>query len=278
MLQRIPEPQAVPNPLSLGEYVLLIDPKGKRYLIRLETGRSFHSHRGFLQLHDLVGQSEGCRIRSSLGQQFVVFRPTLADYVLHMKRFPQIVYPKDLGAILIQADIFPGAVVLEAGTGSGALTLALLRAVGSEGSVISYEIREDFALHAQKLIKNFSAMLVENLSLHCGDVCAHLGEYDLDRIILDLPEPWKVIPNAASALRPGGIILSYLPTILQVHQFTQNLRDSGTFGLIDTIEVFHRPWHVGSKSVRPAHWMVGHTGFITTARRVPQHDPTPLED
>jgi tRNA (adenine57-N1/adenine58-N1)-methyltransferase len=190
----------------------------------------------------------------------------MADFTLEMPRIATVGYPKDLGAILVYGDIFPGARVLEAGTGSGAVTMALLRAVGERGQVISYDLREDMIRRA---LENISAMIPEhpNLTVKQGDVYQAFQEEDLDRVVLDLPEPWQVVPHAAEKLVPGGILVSFLPTVLQVHELSKALRQQGTFEMIETLEILMRPWSVGGRSVRPEHRMVGHTGFITTARR-----------
>jgi tRNA (adenine57-N1/adenine58-N1)-methyltransferase catalytic subunit len=225
--------------------------------------------RGGKVSHDaLLGQEEGGTVVSTRGERFLVLRPTLAEFVLEMPRGAQVVYPKDLGAILIAADVFPGARVLEAGTGSGALTIALLRAVGPGGRVVSYEVRDEFARIAEQNIRRFLGA-ADTLVLRRQDIYAGiLGEdAPLDRIALDLPEPWRVAGHAAEALVPGGIFFSYVPTVPQVVQTTEALRSTG-FGLIETVEVLMRPWNIDGLSVRPAHRMVAHTGFLTTARRV----------
>ena len=201
-------------------------------------------------------------------------RPTLSDTVLKMPRGAQVIYPKDLGAILIEADIAPGMRVLEAGVGSGALSMALLRA-GAE--VVGYELREDFAERARS---NVEAMGVghAHYRVEIRDVYEGIEEVGLDRILLDLPEPWRVLPHAAKALRPGGILCAYLPTINQTSQLRFSMEQHG-FGMASTLEVLHRTWHIEDRSVRPDHRMVGHTGFLTTARLLlPFHDPRVLDD
>ena len=220
--------------------------------------------------HDgLLGLEEGGTVVSTRGERFLVLRPTLAEFVLEMPRGAQVIYPKDLGAILVAADVFPGARVLEAGTGSGALTMALLRAVGPAGRVASYEVRDEFARIAEQNIRRFLGA-TDTLILRRQDVCAGILPEDapLDRILLDLPEPWRVTSTAAQALVPGGIFFSYVPTVPQVVQTAEALRSTGAFGMIETVEVLLRPWNIDGLSVRPAHRMVAHTGFLTTARRV----------
>lgn len=196
-----------------------------------------------------------------------MLRPTLAEFVLEMPRGAQIIYPKDLATILLAADVYPGAVVLEAGTGSGALTMALLRATGPTGRVYSYEVREEFARRATQNIQHYLGT-IGHLQIRAQDVYAGITDGPLDRVILDVPEPWRVVDHAAAALRPGGILLSYVPTILQATQMVEALRRSGGFTLLETTETLVRPWNIEGLSVRPAHRMVAHTAFLTSARRV----------
>jgi tRNA (adenine57-N1/adenine58-N1)-methyltransferase len=238
-------------------------------MILLRPGASSDLRGGKVPHDALLGRVEGGTVVSSRGERFLVVRPTLAEFVLEMPRGAQVIYPKDLGAILVAADIFPGAQVLEAGTGSGALTMALLRATGPGGRVTSYELREDFTRIAVQNIRRFLGA-ADSLVLRRQDIYAGVLPEDLpvDRIILDVPEPWRVVGHAVAALVPGGIFLSYVPTVPQVTQTTEALQNSGAFALIETIEVLVRPWNIDGLSVRPAHRMVAHTGFLTTARRV----------
>lgn len=260
-----------------GERVLLIDRRGRHYLLRLEPGETWHSHGGALP-HDLIlGAPEGVTVHSANGMVFRCFRPRMADFVLKMPRGAQVIYPKDVGAILVEADVFPGARVLEAGTGSGSLTLALCRAVGPEGRVISYEIRPDFRANAARNIEAFFGALPHWLELREGDVreVAGLGEA-FDRVVLDLPEPWEVLPALEIALPPGGVLCTYLPTTVQVQQLVLALPRHG-FEHLDTLELLRRSWHVTARSVRPDHRMVGHTGFLTLARRSAEDPLTSLD-
>jgi tRNA (adenine57-N1/adenine58-N1)-methyltransferase len=255
----------VRGPLSAGERVLLVDPKERRYLLTLVAGATFHTHAGVLAHDDIIGCGEGAAVASSTDRTFVVVRPTLGDVVLKMPRGAQVIYPKDLGAILIAADISPGLRVLEAGVGSGALSMTVLRA---GASVVGYELREDFADRARG---NVTAVLGEDAPyrLEIRDVRDGIDETDLDRVLLDMPEPHHVVAAAARALRPGGILLAYLPTINQTALLRQALEDAEIpFGLAETQEIMRRTWHVEARSVRPDHRMVGHTGFLTTARRL----------
>ncbi len=255
-------------PFEPGERVLLIDQRDRRYLLKaLVPGDVWHSHGGGVE-HDLIiGAPEGSRVRSSTGMVFTVFRPTLVDFVLKMPRGAQVVYPKDLGAILVAADIHPGARVLEAGTGSGAMTIALCRAVGAEGRVVSYEIRADFHRTATANLEAFFGKLPPQLELREGDVAevAAAGER-FDRVVLDLAEPWPLLEAIDRVLDQGGVVCGYLPTTIQVQELVLALQQKG-YEQIETFEVLQRPWHVTRRSVRPDHRMVAHTGFITIARR-----------
>lgn len=255
------------GPFEAGEQALLIDQREHRYLVTLRHGEQFHSDRGVVSHDEIIGKPEGLVIRSTLGTRYLVLRPTLAEYILEMPRGAQVMYPKDLAVLCFWADISPGATVVEAGIGSGALTLALLRAVGSTGRVISYETREDFARRA---LKNLEARLgkVENHTLRIADISERIEEREIDRLLLDIPEPWRVVAPGAEALRPGGIFACYVPTIIQIQQAAEALQGHGAFALVETFEVLMRPWQIQGMSVRPFHRMVAHTGFITVARRV----------
>lgn len=262
-----------PSTLRAGERVMLIDGKDRRYLISLREGASFHTHAGIVAHDQLIGATEGDQIAGSTGRYFLVLRPTLSDVVLKMPRGAQVIYPKDLGAILMSADIGPGMRILEAGVGSGALSMTILRA----GALVKgYEIREDFAERAKE---NVYAMLGPDVpyEVEIRDVTLGIEERDLDRILLDMPEPWKVVEHAEKALRPGGIFLAYLPTINQTQLLRETLHHYA-FGLADTVEVLRRTWHIENRSVRPDHRMVAHTGFLTTARRLVKnmHASTPV--
>lgn len=261
-------PAAAPRrgPLQAGERVLLVDRKGRRYLVRLEPGGTFHSHAGVVEHDALIGAPDaslvGARRQEGGGPRYLAVRPRLADLVLAMPRGAQVIYPKDLGALLVAADVFPGARVLEAGVGSGALSMALLRA-GAE--VVGYEVRADFARRAARNVADALGAAVP-YSIRDADVYEGIEEEDLDRVVLDLPEPWRVVDHAARALVAGGLLACYLPTINQSAQLREALAD-GPWVLAETFEVLQRSWHVEGRSVRPDHRMVAHTGFITVARR-----------
>jgi len=251
-----------------GEQALLIDQRGKRHLLLLRKGDTFHSDRGWIPHDTIIGEPDGSWVRSSKGMRYLALRPTLAEYVLDMPRGAQVIYPKDLAMVMFWADIFPGARVLEAGMGSGALTLALLRAVGPEGKVISYEQREDFARRA---LANIHLRMgeVTNLAVRLRPVEEGLAEEEpVDRAVFDLPEPWLLVEPVARVLRSGGIFLSYVPTIIQSHQLSEALRRHPGYALLETFETLFRPWNIEGTSVRPFHRMVAHTGFLTVARRV----------
>lgn len=251
-----------------GDHCLVTDGKGRKYLLTLEEGSVFHFHNGMLAHNDVIGLPDGSVVRSSLGGRLVAVQPRLADYILSMKRGAQVVYPKDLGPILIWGDIAPGMTVLEAGTGSGALTMALVRAVGPSGRVVSVERREDHAAHARRTLDGFFGGIPGTLDLRVGDVTEHLGEIEPDRLVLDLPEPFAVVDAAAEGLPAGAIWVSYVPTVPQVQQTTEALRAAACFAEISSFEVLHREWNIDGRSVRPDHRMVGHTGFITVARKI----------
>ncbi len=259
--------------LREGEPLLLVDRRRRRYMIVLRRGGTSDLRGGKVSHDEFLGQEEGGTVRSTRGERFLVVRPTLAEFILEMPRGAQVVYPKDLGAILINADLFPGARVLEAGTGSGALTMTLLRAVGPGGRVVSYELRQEFARTAERNIERFLGT-TDSLVLRRQDIYEGVLPEDLplDRVILDVPEPWRVVPHAAAALVPGGIFLAYVPTVPQIAETAEALRGSGAFALVDIAEVLVRPWNVEGRSVRPAHRMVAHTGFLITARRVQRQD------
>jgi tRNA (adenine57-N1/adenine58-N1)-methyltransferase len=246
---------------------MLYDAKGRKYLIELVDDGEFQYHRGLLRHRDIIGTEEGTLHEASLGSKLLAVRPRLADYILKMGRGATVVYPKDAGAILLWADIGPGMTVLEAGTGSGGLTMVLARAVGPGGKVVSYERRDDHAARARKLIRGFFGEIPPHVDLRVGDVEEAVSEVMPDRIVLDVPEPWHTVPAAAEHLPGGGAFCCYLPTVPQVQQVVEALKSARSFFEIETFEVLHREWVAEGRSVRPSHRMVGHTGFVTVARK-----------
>ena len=261
------------NQFQDGEPALLLDRKGRLYLINLAGEQVFHSHLGRLYHSQLIGNTVGDWYRTDRGHTVLAVRPTLADMVRQMPRGRQIIYPKDLGNIINLADVFPGATVIEGGLGSGSLTSALLRAVGSEGRVITYEIDESVPPLALANVKK-AVPDPSNLTVKVADIYRGIAERDVDRVVLDVPEPWQAVSTIGDALTMGGILLSFVPTILQVHQLVLELERDGRFQRVETVETLLRPWHVTQRSVRPAHRMVAHSGFLTTAVRcVPRRTP-----
>ncbi|MDP6513636.1 MAG: tRNA (adenine-N1)-methyltransferase, partial [SAR202 cluster bacterium] len=249
-----------------GDRALIVDRRDRQYLVQLTQDNRFESHVGNFDLSQLIGMPYGSWLTSPSGHRIIAYKPTLADITLRMPRIATVMYPKDLGTLLVYADIYPGAKVLEAGAGSGATTMTLLRAVGESGQVISYDTRQDMLDQALANVKLANSD-PHNLTLKLKDIYEGIEDDDIDRLVLDLPEPWHVVPHASDAMAPGGLLFSFVPTILQVHDLTNALRNQRTFNLIETMEVTMRPWSVGGRSVRPSHRMIGHTGFITTARK-----------
>ncbi len=251
---------------KVGEPVNFIDGKDRYYLDLLEVG-GVTNVAGDRVLHDaVIGQAEGFRLESSRGNRFDVFRPTLVETVLKMPRAATPIYPKDLGLVLVWGDIYPGATVVEAGIGSGAMAITLLRAIGPAGKLISYELREDFKNCAKKNVRTYFGE-APNHEIKSGDIYEGIVERNIDRLVLDVPEPWRVVPHALEFLRDGGIFISYSPTIIQVKETADALKRSRAFSPSETIESILRPWEVSERSVRPDLHIVGHTGFLTFARK-----------
>ncbi len=253
----------VVHPLTEGERVLLVDQKQRRYLVTLMAGKQFHSHSGFVDHEEIIGLDEGAEVTTTKGGTYLVLRPTLSDFILEMPRGAQVIYPKDLGPILMLADVFPGAKVLESGVGSGALSMVLLRA-GAD--VTGYEIREDFAARARSNVESFlGEEVLDRYDVQLRDCYEGIEVSGLDRVVLDLPEPWQVVKHAQAALRPGGILVAYTPAVTQVMALHEALDDSA-LGMVETVEVMQRGWYLKGQAVRPNHRMVAHTGFLTRAR------------
>jgi len=254
-----------------GQRVQLTGPKGRLHTITLTPGGVFHSHKGALAHDELIGRPEGSVVRGG-DVEYLALRPLLADFVMSMPRGAAIVYPKDAAHILAQADIFPGATVVEAGVGSGALTLWLLRAIGAEGRLASFEVRPEFADVARGNVASFHGSVPENWSVTIGDLADELPRAfepgTVDRIVLDMLAPWECVPACAAALVPGGVVLSYVATVTQLSRVAETIRDSGQFTPPVASETIVRGWHVEGLAVRPEHRMIGHTGFLITARRL----------
>lgn len=247
---------------------MLLDGKERKYLLTLEADGEFQYHRGTLKHAEIIGQRDGVVLSSTMGSRLVALRPRLADYVLKMGRGATVMYPKDAGSVLVWADIGPGMSVLEAGTGSGGLTMMLARAVGPDGRVVSVERREDHAATARELIEGFFGTIPPQVDLRIGEVEDHIADVQPNRLVLDLPEPWHSVDPAIEHMPTGGVFCCYLPTVPQVQDVVRALRATKRFIEIDTFELLMRPWAVEGRSVRPSHRMQGHTGFITVARLV----------
>lgn len=257
--------------LSNGERIHLVDKKGRHYALTLKAGETYQFS-GQTIAHDaLIGKLDATMVVLSGGKKMLALRPTFGEYVLKMPRGAQVLYPKDLALIPMWADVYPGARVFEAGTGSGALTMALLRAVGAHGLVVTYEMRDDFARVARLNIDRYmgpvSHLVTMRKNAYEGIDVLEDG-IPFDRVVLDLPEPWQVIPHAANALRSGGIYLSFVPTVPQVMRTVEALEQTAVFAMVETFETLLRTWSIQGRSVRPDHRMVAHSGFITVARKV----------
>ncbi|MBW3601100.1 MAG: tRNA (adenine-N1)-methyltransferase [Actinobacteria bacterium] len=257
-----------PDPFSPGDTVLLVDRKDRRYMVTLQAGGRFHYHAGILEHDALIGCPEGVTVRSSGRSALLALRPTAADWTVKAPRGAQVVYPKDQAMIVALADLGPGATVVEAGAGSGALTCALLRAVGPTGAVTSFEIRDEHADVAERNVEARCGGRPPNWRLRRGDVADGVDGESCDRLVLDLLDPAAVVKSGADALRPGGILVAYTPTVTQVVRLHEALVADGRWGLRHTTETLVRGWHVEGQSVRPDHRMVAHTAFLTTARRL----------
>lgn len=246
--------------------VILTDKKQRRHMLSLKEGGRFSTQYGYIEHDDIASCESGDVVKTNTGQPYRVYKVTYRDYVMHIKRQAQIIYPKDAAAILMWADIAPHQKVLESGIGQGAMSIALLRALAGTGSLTSYELREDFAAMSKKFIANFFGYEPENHSVVIGNIYDGFdGEYD--RVILDLPEPWHVVKHLKNGLKNGGIIVSYIPTVLQVKTMVDELKRSGYFDEIETFELILRPWKVDGLSVRPEMWIYNHSAFIVSARK-----------
>jgi tRNA (adenine57-N1/adenine58-N1)-methyltransferase len=260
------------GPFVEGDKVQLTGPKGKMNTIVLTQGAVFHTHRGMIAHDDVVGLPDGSVVPSTTGDEYLALRPLLSDFVMSMPRGAAIVYPKDAAQIVAFADIFPGATVVEAGVGSGALSLWLLRAVGPEGRLASFERRQEFADVAEGNVASFFGAEPENWSVTVGDLAdelpAAMPDGTVDRVVLDMLAPWENVDVTADALKPGGLVICYVATATQLSRTAEALRASGSFTEPDASETLVRGWHVEGLAVRPDHRMIGHTGFLLTARRL----------
>jgi tRNA (adenine57-N1/adenine58-N1)-methyltransferase len=264
------------GPLEAGERITLTDPKGRRHSILLAVGGQFHTAKGSVSHDDLISRPEGVVVTSTGGTPFLAMRPLLNEFTVKMPRGAAVIYPKDAAQILMSADIFPGARVLEAGAGSGALTCSLLRAIGQTGRLTSYERREDFAHLAQRNVESFFGARPSNWELRIGDLLASLTNEPLDRVVLDMLAPWDCVAPLADVLVPGGVFCAYVTTTTQLAQTVETLRAHTGFAEPEATESLIRAWHVEGLAVRPRHDMVGHTGFVITARRMAPGFTAPL--
>ncbi|MFZ2239590.1 MAG: tRNA (adenine-N1)-methyltransferase [Gordonia amarae] len=270
------------GPFTVGDRVQLTDAKGRKFTVVLEEGKQFHTHRGAISHDDLIGAPEGSIVSATSGTQYLALRPLLVDYVLSMPRGAQVIYPKDSAQIVTEGDIFPGARVLEAGAGSGALTCSLLRAVGPGGEVRSYEVREDHAEHAQRNVETFFGGAPDNWRLVVDDLANHDPADQYDRIILDMLAPWEPLDVVRRTLKPGGVLVIYVATVTQLSRVMESLRDQECWTEPRAWESMVREWSAVGLAVRPEHRMQGHTAFLITARRLadgtttlrPQRRPT----
>jgi tRNA (adenine57-N1/adenine58-N1)-methyltransferase len=266
----------LPGAFREGDRVQLTDPKGRLHTVVLQPGKLFHTHRGAIAHDDLIGAAEGSVVFSTSNTGYLAFRPLLADFVLSMPRGAQVIYPKDAAQIVGFGDIGPGMRVLEAGAGSGALACSLLRAVGSEGRLTSYERREEFADVARTNVAAFFGEAPANWELRLGDLADHPAAEVVDRAVLDMLEPWAVLPTVAAALRPGGVLVGYVATTTQLSTYVEALREQGVWTEPHAWETLLRPWHAVGLAVRPEHRMVAHTAFLVTVRRLAEGTVAPL--
>ena len=267
----------VTGPFTVGDRVQLTDAKGRHYTMVLAPGAEFHTHRGAIAHDTVIGSPEGSVVKSTNGDQFLVLRPLLIDYVLSMPRGAQVIYPKDAAQIVHEGDVFPGARVLEAGAGSGALTCSLLRAVGPEGTVTSYEVRDDHAPHAVRNVTTFFGEHPANWDLHIANVADYDGP-QVDRAVLDMLAPWEVLEAVGGALVPGGVLIIYVATVTQLSRTVEALREQQCWTEPRSWETLQRGWDVVGLAVRPQHAMRGHTAFLISVRKLAPGavTPTPL--
>ena len=254
-------------PLAEGDIALVYDQRKRRYRIELKAGALLETHLGYVTHDEIIGRHEGFFLNTNKGRRLFILRPAFSDAVRELPRQSQVIYPKDLAALLMHADIYPGARVIEVGLGSGAASAALLRAVGPQGSVVTHEVREEIIAPARRNVEHLAPGATNHRIVVADAYASGIGTEEADRVVLDVPEPWRLIPASADVLRQGGIFTAYLPTVLQVHELMMNLTRDRRWHMAESFELLERTWHFSEMSARPDHRMVGHTGFITIARR-----------
>lgn len=254
-----------------GDSILFIDRKSRQYLRTLRTGKRVNVRGAAFAADELIGLPEGTILRGSTGEYLQIFRPTYAQLIPNLPRQAQLIYPKDVGTILVWGDMHPGARVIEVGAGPGATSIALLRAIGPEGQLTTYELREEFATMARENVARFHGPAPQ-WTIKIRDAYEGFDETEIDRMVVDLSEPWRVVPHAARALRAGGVFVGFTPTVLQLKQLVDELRAS-SFAAVEVLESLQRGWHVKDRSVRPEHRMVAHSGFLIIARRLADVPP-----
>lgn len=267
-------------PLAEGDIALVYDQRKRRYRIELKAGALLETHLGYVTHDEIIGRHEGFFLNTNKGRRLFILRPAFSDAVRELPRQSQVIYPKDLAALLMHADIYPGARVIEVGLGSGAASAALLRAVGPHGSVVTHEVREEIVAPARRNVEHLAPGATNHRIVVADAYASGIGTEEADRVVLDVPEPWRLIPAAAGVLRQGGVFTAYLPTVLQVHELMMNLTRDRRWYMAESFELLERTWHFSETSARPDHRMVGHTGFITIARRCeppPEADDAPSE-
>ncbi len=264
-------------PFAEGDVAIVYDRRNRRYRVELEAGARIETHLGYARHDDVIGRREGFFLITNKSHRLFVVRPSFGDAVRELPRQSQVIYPKDLAALLFHADIYPGARVVEVGLGSGATAAALLRAVGPEGSLVSHEVRGEIIEASKRNVEEL-APGAENHRVIVADAYVEgLGDDEIDRVVADVPEPWRLLDSAAGPLRTGGVFAAYLPTILQVHELVMRLSRDSRWHMAEAVELIERPWRFSETSARPEHRMVGHTGFITTVRRTAPPPPSPRE-
>ena len=249
------------------DLIVISDKKDRKYLLTLKEGERFSTNYGFIEHDHIIPLEEGDTVKSSQNHDYLVYKPTYMDYVMNIKRQAQIIYPKDAAVMLMWGDIGPNQKVLESGIGQGALSIAILRALGDTGSLTSYEIREDFASQSANFIKKYFGKTPDNHRIEVRSIYNGIDD-TFDRILLDLPEPWEVVPHLEKGLKNGGVIVAYIPTVLQVKNFVESLKATKLFSDIETAEFTRRPWKVDGLSIRPEMWIYSHSAFIVSARKL----------